>query len=65
MRLHSFLPWPPAAFEPARKEEKPRKPKAVDETVAAHAVQPVPHPPQPKDDTGEDGGQGPGINIIA
>ena len=37
--MHSIIPWPPATFQPARKEEKTeKKPKLVEQEVELSTV---------------------------
>lgn len=45
MRMHQFIPWPPATFLPAKKPEKPCKPRTVEQNFKAFAMQARSVPP--------------------
>ena len=66
MRLHSIIPWPPATFQPARKEEKTEKkpkvvePKTVEQGLELSATRVNRAPPSKQDFEDEDS---PGENV--
>jgi hypothetical protein len=49
MRLHSVLPWPPIAFQPAKKTEMSRRSKAAEKAAKALAGQTQRVPPAKRD----------------
>ena len=61
MRMHSIIPWPPATFQPVRKEEKTeKKPKVVERDAELSATRVNRAPPPKREFEGEDP---PGENV--
>ena len=63
MRMHSIIPWPQTVFRPARKEEKPQKSKAAEQSLKSLLARTDRAPP-PGHEFEDDGPPGENIDIL-